>query len=94
MMNCRTVARTLTLAVFAGSTMLAQAPVAPAAPPPSSAAADLPLLPYETMTLPNGLKVILSQDRRLPMVAVNVWYHVGWRTSSRAERDLPTSSST
>ena len=29
------------------------------------------------MTLPNGLKVILSQDRRLPVVAVNIWYHVG-----------------
>jgi zinc protease len=76
-MNFRTVARAVALTVFAGSTILAQAPAAPAAPQPSSAAADLPLLPYETMTLPNGLKVILSQDRRLPVVAVNIWYHVG-----------------
>ncbi|WP_164021502.1 M16 family metallopeptidase [Pyxidicoccus trucidator] len=28
-------------------------------------------------TLPNGLEVILSVDRKLPVVAVNVWYHVG-----------------
>ena len=26
---------------------------------------------------PNGLQVILSPDHRLPLVAVNVWYHVG-----------------
>ena len=31
----------------------------------------------EKTTLPNGLDVILSQDRSLPVVAVNVWYHVG-----------------
>ncbi|MET0982605.1 MAG: pitrilysin family protein, partial [Telluria sp.] len=27
--------------------------------------------------LPNGLQVILVEDKRLPLVAVNVWYHVG-----------------
>lgn len=31
----------------------------------------------EKFTLPNGLDVILSQDRSLPVAAVNVWYHVG-----------------
>jgi hypothetical protein len=36
-----------------------------------------PRLEHETFTLKNGLKVILSQDKRLPMVAVNLWYHVG-----------------
>jgi len=40
-------------------------------------AADIPRLPFEKFTLPNGLDVILSQDRRLPMAAVNLWYHVG-----------------
>ncbi|HEX5041835.1 MAG TPA: pitrilysin family protein [Candidatus Polarisedimenticolaceae bacterium] len=34
-------------------------------------------IPYEMFTLPNGLQVILHQDRRLPVVAVNTWYHVG-----------------
>jgi zinc protease len=28
-------------------------------------------------TLPNGLEVILSEDHRVPLVAVNLWYHVG-----------------
>lgn len=32
---------------------------------------------YEKYTLPNGLDVILSEDHRLPMVAVSIWYHVG-----------------
>ena len=32
---------------------------------------------YEKYTLPNGLDVILREDHRLPLVAVNTWYHVG-----------------
>jgi zinc protease len=38
---------------------------------------DVPDIPFEKYTLPNGLDVILSEDHRLPLVAVNVWYHVG-----------------
>jgi zinc protease len=34
-------------------------------------------LPFERYTLPNGLTVILSVDRSVPRVAVDVWYHVG-----------------
>jgi zinc protease len=44
---------------------------------PSAAAGAIPQLPVQSFTLPNGLKVILSQNRTLPMVAVNLWYHVG-----------------
>ncbi|MEC9140990.1 MAG: pitrilysin family protein [Chloroflexota bacterium] len=32
---------------------------------------------FEKTTLPNGLDVILHQDTSLPVVSVNVWYHVG-----------------
>ena len=32
---------------------------------------------FEKISLPNGLDVILHQDRSLPLVAVNLWYHVG-----------------
>ena len=32
---------------------------------------------FEKHTLPNGLDVILHQDRSIPVAAVNVWYHVG-----------------
>jgi predicted Zn-dependent peptidase len=34
-------------------------------------------IPYETYTLPNGLRVVLSEDHSAPVVSVNVWYHVG-----------------
>ncbi len=37
----------------------------------------LPELKYETYTLPNGLKVLTHEDHRLPLVAVDLWYHVG-----------------
>jgi len=32
---------------------------------------------YEKIVLENGLNVILHEDKTLPMIAVNVWYHVG-----------------
>ena len=34
-------------------------------------------LPYTQFTLPNGLHVILHEDHSVPVVSVNVWYHVG-----------------
>jgi zinc protease len=38
---------------------------------------EVPQLKFEKYKLENGLEVILSEDHRLPMVAVNLWYHVG-----------------
>jgi zinc protease len=34
-------------------------------------------VPYEQFTLSNGLNVILHRDASVPIVSVNVWYHVG-----------------
>ncbi|HYZ49180.1 MAG TPA: pitrilysin family protein, partial [Sphingomonas sp.] len=34
-------------------------------------------IPYEQFTLPNGLRVIVSTDRKAPVVAVSIWYNVG-----------------
>ena len=51
-----------------------------AVPVAQNRAADttgIPSIEFEKYTLGNGLDVILRQDRRLPMVAVNLWYHVG-----------------
>jgi predicted Zn-dependent peptidase len=44
---------------------------------PLAAGRESLAIPNEKYTLPNGLEVILSVDRKLPIVAVNVWYHVG-----------------
>ncbi len=60
----------LSVCVVHGATTRAQAPAPPAA-------SDVPAIAFEKYRLPNGLEVILSEDHRLPMVAVNVWYHVG-----------------
>ncbi|HEY3093474.1 MAG TPA: pitrilysin family protein [Vicinamibacterales bacterium] len=34
-------------------------------------------LPHAKRTLANGLDVVVHEDRRVPIVAVNLWYHVG-----------------
>jgi zinc protease len=49
-------------------TLLAAAP---------SAAASRLSVPYEMFRLPNGLTVIVHEDRSAPIVSVNTWYHVG-----------------
>ncbi|MEZ5893906.1 MAG: pitrilysin family protein [Parvularculaceae bacterium] len=48
--------------------------LAPALAPAN--AADLEL-PYEQFTLENGLRVIVHEDRKAPLVAVSIFYHVG-----------------
>ena len=60
---------TTTLPVFAADTAGQQTVAATNAP--------LPKIVYEKYTLPNGLDVILVEDHRLPITAVNIWYHVG-----------------
>ncbi len=34
-------------------------------------------IPYKKFVLSNGLTVIIHEDHKVPIVAVNVWYHVG-----------------
>ena len=43
----------------------------------SLASEDIPEISYEKFTLPNGLTVIVHEDHKIPVVAVNIWYHVG-----------------
>ena len=44
---------------------------------PSIAAEEISEINFEKFTLTNGLRVIVHEDHKLPVVAVNVWYHVG-----------------
>jgi len=46
---------------------------------PLQAAVHPPKLEYQMTTLPNGLRVILSEDHSTPIVHLSVWYHVGSR---------------
>lgn len=52
--------------LFAGN-LFAQAP---------SVFADIDI-PYQRFVLDNGLTVIIHEDHKAPIVAVNIWYHVG-----------------
>ena len=65
----RVTAIAIALAAAACGGNKAEAPAAPSSAPPRIA--------FEKYTLGNGLEVILSEDKRLPMVSVNLWYHVG-----------------
>jgi len=81
MRNARAaLAVTLSLSALATPLNFAQAQAKPAENAKSNAAtvaAPAATLSFEKFKLANGLSVILHSDRSLPLVAVNVWYHVG-----------------
>jgi zinc protease len=56
--------------------MLAVLVLGCALPALAGAVADVDI-PFEEFTLDNGLRVIVHTDRKAPIVAVNLWYHVG-----------------
>lgn len=39
--------------------------------------AGIPTIDYEKFVLDNGLTLVVHEDHKAPIVAVNVWYHVG-----------------
>jgi predicted Zn-dependent peptidase len=55
------------------------------APAPVSQLVQTVNIPYETFTLANGLRVIVSTDRKAPVVAVSVWYDVGSKHEPRGK---------
>jgi len=49
-----------------------------ARPPRSQSAAPTPItIPYQRFVLKNGLTLLVHEDHKAPIVAVNIWYHVG-----------------
>ncbi len=46
------------------------------------------MIPFTKHTLANGLDVIVHQDRHQPLVAVNLWYHVGSKNERRGRTGL------
>jgi zinc protease len=54
------------------------APIANAADTlPAARPLKTPEIKYEKFVMPNGLVVLMHEDHRLPLVAVDLWYHVG-----------------
>jgi zinc protease len=54
----------------------------PSSPPAGAPALNLK---YEKFTLDNGLRVIVHEDRKAPVVAVSIWYHVGSRNEPQGK---------
>ncbi|HEX8366732.1 MAG TPA: pitrilysin family protein [Allosphingosinicella sp.] len=52
-------------------------PSAPTAQPAIRALLQRTQIPYETFTLANGLRVVVHEDRKAPVVAIQAWYNVG-----------------
>lgn len=48
-------------------------------------AQGFPEISYEKHVLPNGLTLILHEDHKAPIVAVNVWYHVGSKNEKKGK---------
>ncbi|HWH17362.1 MAG TPA: pitrilysin family protein [Allosphingosinicella sp.] len=72
----------LSALVLPACTATGVADPAPAVPAPAGTASVAQLvqevdIPYETFTLDNGLRVIVHEDRKAPVVAVSIWYNVG-----------------
>jgi zinc protease len=59
--------------------VLASEPAAPTAAQRGEQLAPLPPIdiPFTKFTLSNGLTLIVHEDHKAPIVAVNIWYHVG-----------------
>lgn len=60
------------LCAIAGVALLAGCALAGA-----QAGHKLPEIKYQEFKLPNGLQVLTHEDHQLPLVAVDLWYHVG-----------------
>src|SRR5512137_1904851 len=43
----------------------------------STATPPVPDISYQRWVLKNGLTLVVHEDHKAPIVAVNVWYHVG-----------------
>lgn len=65
--------------VFALTATLASPALAKDKAQPASAAELVKRvnIPYQTFTLDNGLRVIVHEDRKAPIVAVSIWYGIG-----------------
>jgi len=59
---------------FAGAA--AAQPRAPSGADPAQLLARVDI-PFQTFTLDNGLRVVVHEDRKAPIVAVSIWYNVG-----------------
>src|SRR5512136_2030133 len=68
----------MTLVALAAALALAAAPAA-------APSIETPKIAFQRFVLPNGLVLIVHEDPKAPIVAVNVWYHVGSKNERRGK---------
>ena len=74
---------TALLAVLAVTPIGATAQSSPARA--TASAAEIPDIPYTKYVLSNGLTLLVHEDHKAPIVAVNVWYHVGSKNEKQGK---------
>ena len=76
-MNSLPVRKTLSAVMVSALALTTGSAYAQQKPAPVSQLVDEVDIPYSEFTLDNGLKVIVNEDHKAPIVAVSVWYSVG-----------------
>jgi len=74
LMKSKVVVTLFVLALVASGTFAQSLPAQ--AGPGGQAGADVDI-PFQKFVLANGLTLLLHEDHQAPIVAVNLWYHVG-----------------
>ena len=69
----------LLAAAIAGSPAIAHQIEAPR----PAFAKDRYKIPHQVFVLDNGLRLVVHEDHAVPIVAVNVWYHVGSKNEKK-----------
>ena len=80
--SIRTTLAVILISIFASIPLCAQSvsgPKTSAKTPVAVKKGTIPIpdIPYTKFVLPNGLTVLVHEDHKAPIVAVNTWYHVG-----------------
>ena len=78
----------LTLSIALGLSMASQMSAAALAAPAQAAAPfdrQAYTIAHKKFVLPNGLTLLVHEDHAVPVVGVNVWYHVGSRNEKRGK---------
>ncbi|MGC6330388.1 M16 family metallopeptidase [Rhizorhabdus sp. FW153] len=73
----RSLFRPVVALLFATALSTSSIAATPKAPVPVADLVKQVDIPYQSFTLDNGLRVIVHTDRKAPVVAVSVWYHIG-----------------
>ena len=75
--NAFAFATAFTLAASASGQAHQAHSAATAAPATNASLVSQVNIPHQEFTLPNGLRVVVHEDHKAPVVAVSVWYSIG-----------------